>query len=878
MRRGSRTRVAPATLPPPDLPGLESGWSRLVRVAEPDGTTRTFHVLDSWNGRTDEPVGTLLCVHGNPTWSYLWRRLLADAPAGWRVVAVDQLGMGYSERIATPRVLDQRVDDLGRLTEVLGITGAGRTLPVVTVAHDWGGIISLGWALRHRDQLHGVVLTNTAVQQPEGSHGPILIRLAHLPLVNQLSCRWTPLFVRVTTSLTWPRLPRQVRDAFAVPYSTVARRVPVGEFVVDIPFAADHPSHAALAAIADALPELDVPALLLWGPRDPVFGEVYLRDLQDRLPQTVLHRYEKASHLLPEDAPGYPAVIATWLDQKMPPASRPSQTQSDPVPAIPTAASAGSPRPRPPVLAQLTAHAHDGGPAVVEIGGRSISWSELDDRVRKIAAGMTAAGLRPGDRVALLVPPSIDLTVALYSVWRAGGVIVVADRGLGLRGMGRALRGARLDYLIADTAGLIAARPMRLPGRRIAIRAQSSLLQRVGRVDENFPELAGLGVDRPGAPDAAAGDEAAVLFTSGATGPAKGVLYRHRQVRAQLELIRSTYRLTGDDRIVAAFAPFALYGPALGLASVVPRTDVTKPGQLTAAALGEAAAAIDATVIFASPAALRNVLATADGLSDVQRAALRRVRLVMSAGASVPAELLRRVQELVPAAELHTPYGMTEALPLTDVSLGDIEQAGEGDGVCVGRPLAGVTIAIAALDQSGRAADALTVSPGVTGEIWATAEHIRDRYDAAWVVDAAAAGHPGWHRTGDVGYLDDHGRLWVQGRTVHVITTADGPVTPVGIELRVQAALEKAGLAAAAHADVAAVGVGPVGIQQVVVVLTGKGRPLAGLEMTDVVRAAAGTPIAAVLIIKAVPVDIRHNSKIDRVAVGQWAAQILAGG
>ena len=250
--------------------------------------------------------------------------------------------------------------------------------------------------------------------------------------------------------------------------------------------------------------------------------------------------------------------------------------------------------------------------------------------------------------------------------------------------------GARLDYLIADTTGLLASRAMRLPGRRIAIRAQSVVLQRAGRVDQTFPELATSGLGQPVAPDAAAGDEAAVLFTSGATGPAKGVLYRHRQVRAQLELIRKTYRLTGQDRIVAAFAPFALYGPALGLASVVPRTDVTKPGALTAEALGEAAAAIDATVVFASPAALRNVLATATGLTAEGRAALGRVRLVMSAGASVPAELLRQVQELVPAAELHTPYGMTEALPLTDVSLTEIEQAGEGDGVCVGRPLAGV--------------------------------------------------------------------------------------------------------------------------------------------------------------------------------------------
>ena len=176
------TRIQPAAPPPAGLPGLDPAWSKLVNVVDADGRTRTFHVLDSWSG-PGEPVGTLLCVHGNPTWSYLWRRLLAAAPPGWRVVAPDQLGMGYSERIEKPRVLAERVDDLGRLTDALGITGPGRTGAVVTVAHDWGGIISLGWAQRHRDQLRGVVLTNTAVHQPDGSAGPILKRNCHIKIV-----------------------------------------------------------------------------------------------------------------------------------------------------------------------------------------------------------------------------------------------------------------------------------------------------------------------------------------------------------------------------------------------------------------------------------------------------------------------------------------------------------------------------------------------------------------------------------------------------------------------------------------------------------------------------------------------------------------------
>ena len=141
---------------------------------------------------------------------------------------------------------------------------------------------------------------------------------------------------------------------------------------------------------------------------------------------------------------------------------------------------------------------------------------------------------------------------------------------------------------------------------------------------------------------------------------------------------------------------------------------------------------------------------------------------------------------------MHTPYGMTEALPLTDISLPEIVAAGDGDGVCVGRPLDGVELAVVALDAAGAADGELTDEPAVTGEIWARAPHLRDSYDALWVTNRAAAAHPGWHRTGDVGHRDAEGRWWIEGRTAHLVRTADGPVTPVGVEQRVQRAARTA--------------------------------------------------------------------------------------
>ena len=215
----------------------------------------------------------MLCVHGNPTWSYLWRRFLAAAPSGWRVVAVDQLGMGWSERLPQIRRLSDRIADLGDLTDALELDG-----PVVTVGHDWGGPISLGWALAHRDQVRGVVLANTSVHHEPGSAPPRLIRIARTPRMRDAVCVQTPIFVRAAAAFSRPALPADVRDALAQPYGRPELRSAVGDFVADIPLEPHHPSRATLDGIAAGVPGLaDLPALVLWGARDPVFTEQHLR-------------------------------------------------------------------------------------------------------------------------------------------------------------------------------------------------------------------------------------------------------------------------------------------------------------------------------------------------------------------------------------------------------------------------------------------------------------------------------------------------------------------------------------------------------------------------------------------------------------------------
>jgi acyl-coenzyme A synthetase/AMP-(fatty) acid ligase/pimeloyl-ACP methyl ester carboxylesterase len=839
-------------------------------VKDAAGTTHRWHLLDN---QAEPTVGTLLCVHGNPTWSYLWRRMLATAPTGWRVIAPDHLGMGFSQRPDAPRTLAERVDDLGRLTDELGVTG-----PVVTLGHDWGGAISLGWALDHRDQVRGVVLGNTAVAQPPGDRGPMLIRLAHVPVLRELSCVRTRLFVWATSALSRPALPRDVRRGLATPYRTPTSRRAIGDFVADIPFREDHPSYPTVHGIAEGIRSLDVPALLFWGPRDPVFGEKYLADLRKRLPQAELHRYEGASHLVTEDAPQYADAVARWLDDEVVSGRGRAPAAAD---AAAAAAAAATTFPARDMLwSALERRAADPAPAIVDVGGATLSWAELHRRVHDLAAGMAAAGVRPGHRVGLLVEPSAELTVAVYAAWRAGAVIVVADKGLGFSGMRRALRSAAVDHVVGAAPGLAAARLMGLPGSRIAVGAPAAATRRTLGVEHTLDELAELGRSAPVPPSPTPDQECAVLFTSGSTGPAKGVVYRHAHASAQLELIRATYDLTADDRLVAAFAPFALLGPALGIGSTVPDIDVTAPATLTAAALADAVAAGDATIVFASPAALRNVDATTGALSAPQRSALQGLRLCMSAGAPVPIPLLTSLRDVLPNAVFHTPYGMTEALPVTDVSLDELLLAGPGNGVCVGAPVATAQVAVSPLTPLGEADGELTTEPFCTGEISVRAPHVKDRYDALWATERASSRDPGWHRTGDVGHLDGHGRLWVEGRLAHVVTTAQGVLTPVGVEQRVER-LDEVRTAAA-------VGIGPPGAQVLAVVVVPAGAAsrsrwsrrrlrLAPTELADAVRAAATTDVAAVLTAPRLPVDIRHGSKIDRRAVASRASRFLAG-
>ncbi len=850
--------------PAADLDGWDASWSLFVDAPDHRGVTRRWHLLDT--GATADTRLTVLAVHGNPTWSYTWRHLAAAVPDDVRVIAPDQLEMGFSERSGELRRLGDRIADLLALTDELELSG-----DIVVVAHDWGGPVSLGW-LQHVHADHdgldivGLVLTNTAVHQPAESSAPTLIRNARRPLwLGQVTVE-TSAFLRGMFELSNPRTPAEIRRGYLAPYDTPDRRKAIGEFVADIPLEADHPSAAALDAVAAGLAGLgDVPTLLVWGAGDRVFSDIYLHDLEARLPHADVHRHPKAGHLVSEDT-DVASIVVDWLQ------------------------TLGADETPPPILApvDLTAALRDPAIsdriAIYEMGadGRSVTFGELDELVQRTAEGLFGTGgVQVGDRVAVMIPPGVDLAIALYACWRMGAVPVLIDGGLGPAQMGAAMKVAHPNHLIGIRRALAAARTLRWPGRRIAVEPTHRVARRLLGVEHDLASLQ----DAPSVPLPAVDPdaEAAVVFTSGATGPSKGVRYSAARIDTQIRTLVEQYNISADDSLVAAFAPFALYGPAMGIPSTVPDMDVSSPGTLTAATLLDAVEAVDASLVFASPAAILSVLETLDELGARDRTALDHVRLLLSAGAPVPGHVLRAaVDRLVPNAAAHTPYGMTECLPVADIDLVSLESLGPDAlhhlGVCVGMPVDSVELLIDPLDEIGVPTGLPTSEPGLLGEVRVRAAHQRLGYDRLWHTTHLASPADGTHATGDIGTIDADGRLWIGGRTGHVIRTATGPVAPTPIERAVDMldGIRRS----------AAVGVGPAGAQVVVVIAetsdAGRRPRQSSLDRIDRIRAAVaeatGLDVAACLEVPSLPVDRRHNSKIDRTHLADWATGVLEGG
>ena len=374
-------------------------------------------------------------------------------------------------------------------------------------------------------------------------------------------------------------------------------------------------------------------------------------------------------------------------------------------------------------------------------------------------------------------------------------------------------------------------------------------------------------------------DPAAILFTSGSTGPAKGVLYEHGMFDAQVRYLHSHFGYSAEEVDLPTFPLFALFDAALGMTAVIPEMDFSRPGAVDPRKIIEPIGDHGVTHMFGSPALLDRV----SRYGEAHGTTLPTLRRVVTAGAPVPPVVLERMHTLLgPEAEVHTPYGATEALPVASIGSREIlgetaEQTMRGAGTCVGTPMDGLDVRIIRIDDAPIAdwSDDLELPAGDTGEITVSGSVVTRTYHNnpdATALAKIAHGASIRHRMGDVGYLDATGRLWFCGRKAHRVVTRAGTLFTVPCE----AIFNK-------HPRVcrsALVGVGEAGRQLPVICIqleddaTGADQEVLTRELLMLAVADARTrDITTVLFHPAFPVDARHNSKIVREKLAVWAAE-----
>ena len=508
-----------------------------------------------------------------------------------------------------------------------------------------------------------------------------------------------------------------------------------------------------------------------------------------------------------------------------------------------------------------------------------LTYQQLDEQSNAIARGLRAYGLSRGMRTVLMVKPSLEFFALTFALFKAGIVPVMIDPGLGIKQLKACLAEVEPEAFI----GIPAAHAARilLGWGRGSIRHLVTVGRRYAWGGTTLAKvIASSQCCSPFLENTQADETAAILFTSGSTGIAKGVVYSHGNFMAQVELIRQTYDIQPGEIDLPTFPLFALFDPALGMTTILPEMDFTRPAKADPEKIRAAIEDWGVTNVFASPALL-NTVARHGVAHGVQWPSVKRI---LSAGAPVPAATLETMHLMLsPSAEIFTPYGATEVLPVASISSREIlantrELTYSGAGVCVGRVVAPNEVRIIEITDTalpewmqvremaqGEIGEITVLGPTVTAAYFGRPEATRlakiDRHGQ--IV----------HRMGDVGYFDASGRLWFCGRKSHRVELADRTLfsTPVEEIFNTHPGVFRTALVGAT--------VGGVRVPVVCVELDQDACAKAKLNvpalldslLTMGAKFTTTRDITVFLIHPGFPVDVRHNAKIGREKLALWA-------
>ena len=504
-----------------------------------------------------------------------------------------------------------------------------------------------------------------------------------------------------------------------------------------------------------------------------------------------------------------------------------------------------------------------------------LTFLQLENEVDRLAHGLKKAGITRQTRTVLMVRPSIEFFALIFAVFKTGAVPVVVDPGMGIRRMLSCYKSTRPEAFI----GIPLAHVVRTLSPKFFKSVKTWIT--VGR--RWF--WGGLTLDQVRRPNwkpfqtenTARDETAAILFTTGSTGPAKGALYTHGNFDAQLQQIKTYLNMAADEIDLSTFPLFALFYPALGVTAVIPDMDPTRPALVNPERIIEAVNNQGITNMFASPALLNRV----GGYGKKNNIKLPSLKRVISAGAPVSADNIEQFSAMLSEeAEIHTPYGATESVPIISIKSNEIltetrHLSEKGHGICIGRPINDIDIRLIEISDEPIEtwSDELLVAPGEIGEITVKGALVSREYFGDPRATALAKIEENGeirHRMGDLGRMDEKGRIWFCGRKSHRVITAGGTLFSIPCEaiFNIHAAVFRSAL----------VGIGLRNQQNPVICIelakTRAGLDKAGLKGELLELAAANDltrSIRTVLFHKAFPVDIRHNSKIFREKLAVWA-------
>ncbi|MBN2711737.1 MAG: AMP-binding protein [Planctomycetes bacterium] len=510
-----------------------------------------------------------------------------------------------------------------------------------------------------------------------------------------------------------------------------------------------------------------------------------------------------------------------------------------------------------------------------------LTFEQLDRESDHYARGFERAGITRGTKTLLMVRPSLDFFALTFALFKVGAPPILIDPGMGRERLMHCIQSAAPDAMVGIPLAHLARRLW--PKYFKSVKVNVTVGRRWLWDGYTLRDLRDEWHEPFKIADTAEDELAAILFTTGSTGPAKGVEYEHGMFMAQCDLLQSVFNMGPDDIDLPTFPLFALFSVGLGMTAVIPDMDPTKPAQVNPERIVEAIRNQGCTFTFGSPMLWNRVTKYCVD-NRIKFPTLRRVLL---AGAPVPQYIHERFGEILPeGATTNTPYGATESLPVANITGAEVlaetaELTRKGKGICVGKPIPSMKVEIIKLSDENipEWSDSLVVPQGSVGEITVKGPTVTKRYyqnEKATAQHKIKDGDVVRHRIGDLGYFDDKGRLWFCGRKGHRVECEAGLMLTVCCEAIINE-----------HKKVfrsALVGLGERPKQTPVMIVEPYEMPATDAAKNELVneleKLAAGNdltkPVRKIMLHESLPVDIRHNAKINRELLTEWAAGKLS--